>query len=67
MKRFRKSIILPLLLGVMGLGFYIYYGVSYRAWTDNLPNIIIFFFIIIALAWALRKKEKYEEERKNKK
>ena len=67
MRHFRKSIILPLLLGIMGLGFYIYYGVSYRAWTDNLQNIIIFFFIIIALAWALRKKEKYEEERKNKK
>lgn len=67
MRCFRKSIILPLLLGILGLGFYIYYGISYRAWIDNLPNIIIFFFIIIALAWALRKKEKYEAERNNKK
>jgi hypothetical protein len=63
MKRFRKSIILPLSLGVMGTAFYIYYGIAYKAWIDNLPNIIIFFCIIIALAWALRKKEKYEEER----
>ena len=65
MKRFRKSIILPLLLAIIGLAFYIYYGITYKAWTDNLPNIIIFFIIIVALAWTLRKKEKYEKERNN--
>ena len=65
MKRIRKSVYLPLLLLIMGVAFYVYFGVYYNAWNENLPNILIFVGIIVLLAWALRKKEKMEEEKKN--
>ena len=65
MKRIRKSVYLPLLLLIMGVAFYVYFGVYYNAWNENLPNILIFVGIIVLLAWALRKKEKMEEEREN--
>lgn len=65
MKRIRKSVYLPLLLLVMGIAFYVYFGIYYNAWSDNLPNILIFIGIIVLLAWTLRKKEKLEEEREN--
>jgi peptidoglycan/LPS O-acetylase OafA/YrhL len=67
MRKFRKSIWLPLAFLILGAVFYIYYGINYKAWTDNLPNIIIYLLIICLLAWALRKKEKFEDERNKKK
>ncbi len=63
MRKFRKSIWLPLAFLLLGTVFYVYYGINYHAWTDNLPNLIIYLVIIVFLAWALRKKEKYENER----
>ena len=65
MKRIRKSIYLPVLLFLIGLAFYVYFGLTSNAWNDNLPNILIFLGIIILLALALRKKEQLEDERKN--
>ena len=60
-----KYWLLPLDRLVFGAIFYIYYGVQYNAWMENLPNILIFLVIIIALFWALRKKRQLEDERNN--
>lgn len=65
MRRFRKSTWLPSLFGIIGVVFYVYNGVSHHAWKDNLTNMLIYVLIIVALAWALRKKERYEDERNN--
>jgi hypothetical protein len=48
---------------MVGTAFYIYYGVEWGAWKENLPNLLIYIVIILALFWALRKKEKMEDER----
>lgn len=58
MKRIRKSSWLPWALLLVGIAFYVYYGVEWGAWRENLLNIIIYVGIILALFWALRKKEK---------
>lgn len=55
--KIKKSTGLPIGLAVVGVAFYIYYGITWHAWKENLPNIIIYAFIILALWWALRKKE----------
>lgn len=60
-----KFWLLPIALLIFGSAFYVYYGISHNAWMDNLPNIIIFILIIIALAWALWKKKQLEDERNN--
>lgn len=59
MKQIRKSQFLPWLLLLVGLAFYVYYGVSYNAWMHNLPNLVIYILIILALFWALRKQDSY--------
>ncbi len=48
---------------MVGTAFYVYYGVEWGAWKENLPNLLIYIVIILALFWALRKKEKMEDER----
>ena len=58
MKRYRKSAWLPWMLLLVGILFYVYYGVEWGAWMQNLPNIIIYACIIVALFFALRAKEK---------
>ena len=60
-----KYWLLPVALLIFGASFYVYYGINYNAWMDNLPNIIIFIIIVIALAWALWKKKQMEDERNN--
>ena len=55
--KIKRSIGLPIGLAVVGAAFYIYFGVTWNAWKENLPNIIIYTLIILALWWALRKKE----------
>lgn len=65
MKRIRKSTYLPILLFLAGTAFYVYYGIEYNAWMQNLWNIIIYLVIIVALFFTLRKKEQYEDERRN--
>ncbi len=63
MRRLRRSQFLPPLLLLAGAAFYIYYGITYNAWRANLPNAIIYVVILVLLFWALRKKEKYQDER----
>jgi len=56
-KRIPKSQYLPALLMLVGIGFYVYYGVTWNAWRENIANLLIYILIIGALFWALRKKE----------
>ena len=65
MTRIRKSNFLPWLLLLVGIAFYVYFGIEYNAWKENLMNMLIYFIIILALYWSLRKKEQLEDERKN--
>ncbi|MBQ9163827.1 MAG: hypothetical protein IJ163_03535 [Bacteroidaceae bacterium] len=62
----KKAVLLPLVLFLAGVAVYVYNGIYHHAWMDNLPNIIIFFFIVVFLAIALRKKEKMSQWRKDK-
>ena len=61
----RRSVWLPILLFIMGGAFYLYYGTTHNAWIDNLPNIIIYIIILLALHLALRKKEQLQKQRED--
>lgn len=61
----KKYIILPLVLFLIGLAVYVFFGITDNAWKDNLPNILVFLIIIALLAWALKKKDYLEKKRKN--
>lgn len=63
MKKIPRSKYLPILLLLVGIAFYVYYGISYNAWRENLANLIIYVVIISALYWSLRAKEKMEGEK----
>jgi len=63
MKRIKKSTYLPVLLLLFGAGFYVYNGLKWNSWRENLANMVIYFVIILALWWALRTKERYGDER----
>ena len=54
---------MPVTFLLAGGAFYIYYGVTYNAWRANLPNIVIYALIVIALFFAQRKKEQMRKER----
>lgn len=56
-KKLKRSTLLPIALFCGGLAFYIYYGITWNAWMQNLPNILIYVVIIVALWWSLKKKE----------
>lgn len=66
MKRISRSTYLPLLLLLVGIGFYVYYGVTWNAWHENIANLIIYVVIIVALFLSLRKKEELEQKRDDK-
>ena len=61
----KKYVILPLVLFIIGLAVYVFFGITYNAWQENLPNMLIFLIIIAMLAWALKKKDALEKKRKN--
>ena len=61
----KKYVILPLVLFIIGLAVYVFFGITYNAWKENLPNMLIFLIIIAMLAWALKKKDALEKKRKN--
>lgn len=54
---------MPTAFFLVGLAFYIYYGMTMNAWMENLPNILIYLVIVLLLSWSLRKKEKLANER----
>jgi MFS superfamily sulfate permease-like transporter len=57
-----KHIWLPSAFFGAGLLFYIYYGVTWNAWLTNLPNLLIYLVIVVALSWALNKKEQLRKK-----
>ncbi|MBQ0046164.1 MAG: hypothetical protein KBT33_01460 [Prevotellaceae bacterium] len=50
----------PIAFFCVGLAFYIYFGITWNAWIQNLPHIIGYAVICICLWWALKKKETYK-------
>ena len=62
----KKSIWLPLLLLFAGAGVYIYSGIEYNEWIENITLMGVDVVIVVALHFALKKKEAYEEERNGK-
>ena len=62
MKRIRKSSWLPWTLLLVGIAFYVYYGIEWGAWMVNLPNLLIYIIIILTLFWVLKKREQMEDE-----
>ena len=62
----KKSIWLPLLLLCAGAGVYIYSGIEYNAWIENITLMGVDMVIVVALHFALKKKEAYEDERNGK-
>lgn len=56
-KNIKQSTTKPIILFLVGCAFYVYYGITWNAWMENLPKIIIYAFIVAALWWTLRKKE----------
>lgn len=65
-KKIKKHIFMPSAFLIVGLAFYTYYGITWNAWMKNLPNIIIYTLIVVALAWALKKKEALKEQNQTK-
>lgn len=61
-----KSVWLPIMLLLAGGAFYVYDGMEYNSWMKNLPLMIVDVLIVIALFWALRKKENLKKERNHK-
>ena len=47
----------------VGLGFYIYNGVTWNTWMTYLPHIVIYAVICGALAWSLYKKEQFKNSK----
>ena len=64
MARLKRHKWLPALLEICGIAIYVYDGLEMNSWIKNLPNIIIYFVIVAALWWALRKKDKIMEKYK---
>lgn len=58
----KKSIWLPLSLFIAGLAVYVYFGIEYNAWIENLTLILFDAAIVVALYYVLKKKEKYMNE-----
>lgn len=63
MRRINKSVWLPAALLMAGAAFYIYDGVEYNSWMHNLPMMVVDILIVLALLWALRKKEQMARRR----
>lgn len=59
----KKHVWMPIAFFLTGIAFYIYFGVTWNAWTKNLPNIAIYAVICLALCWALKKKESFKQNR----
>lgn len=54
---------MPTAFFIVGIIFYVYYGITWNAWTTNLPNMGIYAVICIALWWALKKKDELANNR----
>lgn len=54
----------PAAFFIVGLGLYIYNGVTWNGWSEYMFHIIGYFVICMALAWALWKKESFKNNNK---
>lgn len=61
----KKYVWLPCVFFLAGLSFYVYDGLQMNSWVVNLPNLAIYALIVLALSWALAKKEQLKREREN--
>ncbi len=61
----KRHVWMPIAFFLTGTAFYVYYGITWNAWRHNLPNLAIYALICIALWWALKKRDKYRQERAN--
>lgn len=52
----------PVAFFLVGLGFYIYNGITWNTWLTYLPHILGYALICAALVWALYKKEQYQNK-----
>ena len=59
----KKSTWLPAALLLVGIAFYVNYGIEYNAWVENLPLIGIDVVVCAALFFALRKQERYRKDK----
>lgn len=59
----KKYIVKPVALLCVGIAFYIYYGIYWNAWRDNLYLLLLYIVILAALGWAEFQKEKIRKER----
>lgn len=59
----KKHVWMPIAFFCVGIIFYVYYGITWNAWTSNLPNMGIYAVICIALWWALKKKDELANNR----
>lgn len=62
-KEMKKYIWMPTAFFIVGLAFYVYYGITWNSWMENLPNILIYLVVVVALSWSLKRKEKFQNER----
>jgi len=60
--RIKKHILVPAAFFCIGLAVYIYNGVNWNTWKMYLPNILIYLGIVLALGWALKKKEQLKNK-----
>ncbi len=60
----KRHIWVPTAFFLVGLAFYVYYGITWNAWMKNLPNICIYAVIVVGLGWSLWKKDQYANNRK---
>ena len=59
----KRYIFVPVAFFCVGLAFYVYYGIIWNAWMENLPNILLYLVLVVALGWALKKKQQFANER----
>lgn len=52
----------PVAFFAVGVGFYIYNGVTWNTWMGYLPHIVIYALICGALSWSLYKKEQFKNK-----
>lgn len=52
----------PVAFFLVGIGFYIYNGVTWNTWTAYLPHILGYAVICGTLMWALYRKEQYKNK-----
>lgn len=61
----KRYLFKPLALLCVGIAFYVYYGIYWNAWRENLYLLLLYIVILCALGWAEYQKEKIRRERES--